>query len=123
MPKKSEKVIIDITTIATEEKALNAAVMDFITIKSAIKELESQLEAQKSIISSYAQANNINGIQFLNHVIDYVPGTEYTTFNKDKFKQNLLAYGVAAKIIADAETESTEEKERAGYLKIRELKK
>lgn len=122
MPKTNEKTIIDILTIADKEQALNSAVMDFITIKATIKELESQLDAQKAIIMSYSQNSGIQGIKFLNHVIDYVPGTKYSQLDKDKFKQNLLAHGVAAKIIADSETEATEEEERAGYLKLRELK-
>lgn len=122
MYKKQKKVIIDILTIANEEKALNSAVMDYITIKSTIDELESQLDAQKSIIMEYAKGSGIHGIKFMNHMIDYVPGTKYVSLNKDKFKQNLLARGVNARVLSDSEKEATIEKERAGYLKLRELK-
>lgn len=122
MSKKQEKVIIDLITIANEEKALNSAVMDYITIKATIKELEAQLDAQKSIIMEYAKASGIHGIKFMNHVIDYVPGTKYNSLSKDKFKQNLVDYGVAVKIISDAEILATVVTEKAGYLKLRELK-
>lgn len=120
---KKEKVIIDILTIANEEKALNAAVMDYITIKTTINELEVQLEAQKSIIQEYAKVSGIHGIKFMDKVIDYIPGTKYTSLNKAKFMADLLAMGVAAKTLAKCEQTASEEKERAGYLKLRTLDK
>lgn len=120
---KKEKVIIDVLTIANEEKALSAAVMDYITIKTTINELEVQLEAQKSIIQEYAKVSGIHGIKFMDKVIDYIPGTKVLTLNKETFKMHLLHGGVKASLIADCEKHATIERERAGYLKLRTLDK
>lgn len=120
---KSEKVILDILTVAKEEKALNSAVMDYITVKKTIKDLEAQLDVQKKIITEYSKASGIHGIKFMNNVIDYIPQTEITILNKDKFKLNLLNAGVEAGIINKCEADATDKRGRAGYLKLHNLDK
>lgn len=122
MPKTNEKTIIDILTIADKEQALNSAVMDFITIKATIQELEAQLDAQKAIIMSYSQNSGINGIKFLNHVIDYVAPSKQNNFNKEGFKLLLLENGVKAELIANCEKKATTKTDKKGYLQLRELK-
>lgn len=121
MSKKQEKVIIDIVQLP-EEKALNSAVMDYITIKSAIKGLELELNVQKSIIMEYAKTSGIEGIKFMDKIINYIPEITTKILNKDKFKLNLLNSGVKAEIISKCEAKSTEEKPKAGYLKLSEIK-
>lgn len=121
MSKTPEKTIVNVLDLQ-HDHALTNAIFDFISIKSAIKGLEAELEAQKSIIMEYARTSKIDTIQFENSFIDYIPGIRYNSVNKDKFKLNLLNSGVAAKTISDCEKSATEENLRAGYLKLREKK-
>jgi len=121
-PKKQEKTIVNILDLQ-HERALTAAVLDYITIKTAISGLESELDTQKTIIQEYIKAVEINGIQFENKVIDYVPGTKYLKLDKNRFKLALFAGGIEASFISKCEESATDEEERAGYLKLRTIKK
>ena len=121
MPKTPKKTIINILDLK-HDQALVSAIMDFVSIKSVIKGLEAELDAQKSIIMEYARTSKVDTIQFDNSFIDYVPGTRYNSVNKDKFKLNLLNSGVAAETISDCEKSATEERERSSYLKFSEKK-
>lgn len=118
-----KKVILDILTVANTEKALNSAVMDYITIKRTIQDLESQLNVQKSIIMDYAKDSGIHGIKFMEDIINYIPEIKYSQLNKDRLKLELLNAGVDAKIISKCEELAQEEKVRVGYLRLDKTKK